>query len=100
VRPVAPGADRKTFAHPNVGAASTTRLAGAREGPGKETSPPRTVGEGVGLRLDRDTGQVWALCESTGEGLASSAPAAVERAQRSEGVDDGWFDDVTIAQGR
>ena len=56
----------------------------------------------VGLRLDRDNGQVWVLCEQTvdGEGLASSALKALERVLGREGVDLGWFDDVAIAQAR
>jgi len=55
----------------------------------------------VGLRLDRDNGEVWVLCERAiaGEELASSALEAVERVLRREGID-GWLDDVAIAQAR
>ena len=56
----------------------------------------------VGLRLDREDGEVWVLCERAiaGQELASAALEAVERVMNREGVDVGWFDDVAIAQAR
>jgi len=56
----------------------------------------------VGLRLDRDDGRVWVLCERgiAGKELASSAVKAVEEMLRREGMEVEWFDDVAIAQAR
>jgi hypothetical protein len=64
----------------------------------KRANPGRPF---VGLRLDRDNGEVWVLCERAiaSEALASSALEAVERVLRREGVD-GWLDGVAIAQAR
>jgi hypothetical protein len=56
----------------------------------------------VGLRLDRDDGSVWVLCELAiaGKELESSVADAIEGMLSREGVDIGCFNDVVIAQAR
>jgi hypothetical protein len=56
----------------------------------------------VGLRLDRDDGSVWVLCERAiaGKELESSVVDAIEEMLSREGVDIGCFNDVVIAQAR